>query len=190
MNKLSQRQKILLFIGVAVLLLLGQQYQRRQLPSEPIPTDIMLEEDAEPLQQEIIYVHVTGAVEKPGVYPLEQGQRIEDALLLAGVAVEADIELLNRAAIVTDGQKIVVPAVLAEGETANNQGVMLDDGKVSVNEATLQELITLPGIGEAKGQAIIDYRLKHGGFSALEDLCKVPGIGQATYNKLADQIKL
>ena len=187
-NWLRQNPKIVLIIGMA-LLLLGNQYQQRQensiilssVKEENIAAESILEE------KELIYVHITGAVQQPGVYAVEKGKRIEDVLLLAGIAEEADIEALNRAALVTDGQKIVVPVIQ---ENISSGEVSFDDGKVSINQASLQDLISLPGIGEQKGQAIIDYRKKNGGFGVLEDLCKVPGIGKATYERLVEKIKL
>jgi len=189
-NWLQENPKIVLLLGLA-LLVLGNQYQQAQedmitLSAEKEVRELEVVEEIA-VEKELIYVHITGAVQQPGVYAVEKGQRIEDILLLAGATEEADIEALNRAALVADGQKIVVPKVRENSEFAE---VIIDDGKVSINQGSLQELISLPGIGEQKGQAIIDYRQKNGGFSVLEDLCKVPGIGQATYERLMEKIKL
>ena len=189
-NLLRENPKLVLLIGAA-LLLLGNHYQQNQVNSIDLSANInesgSVKTEAIVEEKELIYVHITGAVQKAGVYVVEKGQRIEDVLLLAGVTEEADIEALNRAALVADGQKILVPKVQENSDSAE---MLFDDGKVSINQGSLQELVSLPGIGEQKGQAIIDYRQKNGGFSVLEDLCKVPGIGQATYERLLEKIKL
>ncbi len=153
-------------------------------------------QDGEPeqeAQEPGILVHVTGAVEHSGVYELKRGQRVEDALALAGVRSDAAIDSLNRAALLSDGQKIVVPVV---GEVAASDGSApladagVADGRISINQADLQTLMRLPGIGEVKAQAIIDYRTAHGGFQSLEELKNVKGIGDKTYQGLAEAIML
>lgn len=151
-------------------------------------------EDMQP-EKEAIYVHVTGAVERSGVYELQQGDRVEDALALAGISADADIDALNRAAPLSDGQKLLVPTIV---ETANGEisaqsttiSAIAADGQVSINQASQQELMTLPGIGEVKAQAIIDYRTANGGFKSLEELKNVKGIGDKTYQGLMDKITL
>ena len=189
-NLLRENPKLVLLVGAA-LLLLGNHYQQNQVNSIDLSANInesgSVKTEAIVEEKELIYVHITGAVQKAGVYAVEKGQRIEDVLLLAGITEEADIEALNRAALVADGQKILVPKVQ---ENSDSTEMLFDDGKVSINQGSLQELVSLPGIGEQKGQAIIDYRKRNGGFSVLEDLCKVPGIGQATYERLLEKIKL
>ncbi len=134
-----------------------------------------------------IIVHVAGSVQKPGVYTLQQGQRVEDALQAAGVDVEADIDALNRAAILTDGQKIVVPS---KNDAQQIIAQTIDDGMISLNQANLQQLMTLPGIGEVKAQAILDYRAQYGSFSSIEEIKQVSGIGEVIYGQIESKIKI
>lgn len=189
----DKKQKLLL-AGIAGLLLvfLVVQYMQPGTSEEDFAyieeEQILLEaEEAESMQNEII-VHVAGAVQEPGVYTLFEGQRVEDALQMAGILPEADIDALNRASILSDGQKIVVPFI-----NINNQQmeeVLVDDGLISLNQADLTQLMTLPGIGEVKAQAILDYRTQNGGFSSIEEIRQVSGIGDAIFSQIKNKIKI
>ena len=158
----------------------------RQLPAE----DGLDEIEEEPS----IFIHVTGAVEHSGVYELKQGQRVEDALTLAGLQSNAAVDALNRAALLTDGQKIVVPTQdELSGVPLGAAEIVVStptDGRISINQADKAALMQLPGIGEVKAQAIIDYRLAHGGFQTLDELKNVKGIGDKTYQGLEADIVL
>jgi len=142
-----------------------------------------------------IIVDVRGAVNKPGVYTLPLGSRVQDALTLAGdVTGSAETRNLNLARKLNDGEQIYVPVLgeatavppPASGKSAPTatRGV----GKININTATLAELDTLPGIGPAIGQRIIDYRTQNGDFKTVEDLKKVRGIGDAMFNQIKDLI--
>jgi competence protein ComEA len=136
-----------------------------------------------------ILVYVTGWVRKPGVYELRQGDRVIDAIRLAGGAKRgADLTSVNLAALLTDAQQITVAKRGAPGTAVGSGGLGGagpggGGGPVNVNTATLEELETLPGIGPALGQRIIDYRTEHGPFRAVDDLLNVSGIGD---KRLAD----
>ena len=147
-------------------------------------------EQVQSVQQETvvkeIVVHVAGAVEHPGVYTLFEGQRIDDAVALAGVTAQSDVDSLNRAALLSDGQKIIVP-VKSEYSSVE---VELDDERINLNQADLGQLMTLPGIGEVKAQAILAYREENGSFSQIEDVQKVHGIGAATFMQIKNKIKI
>ena len=136
-------------------------------------------------QPEIV-VHVAGAVQKPGVYTLLEGQRVEDAVNLAGLSETADVDALNRAAVLSDGQKIIVPAV---GETEATE-LSAESTLVDLNQADLQQLMTLPGIGQVKAQAILDYRAQQGMFKQIEEVQQVNGIGAATFAQIKNKIKI
>ena len=133
-----------------------------------------------------ITVHVAGEVEAPGVYKLPFGARVDDAVREARPTSQADPDALNLAARLSDGDKIVVPAVgSASGVVSPDAGA--SDGLVDLNTATQAELETLPGIGPVRAESIIDYRSEHR-FSRIEDVMKVPGIGPGTFERIKDRI--
>lgn len=144
-------------------------------------------------------VYVCGAVNAPGVYELPAGSRIYEALNAAGGAcAEADPVYLNRAEEIQDGQQIYVPTVeeakalgqppaaqasAGSGEEAGGTG-----GKVNLNTASKEELMTLTGIGETKAQSILAYRMEHGRFTSVEELMQIPGIKEGVFRKIRDSI--
>ena len=166
-------------------------------PTEQTET---IEPEEEAVLQQVL-VDVKGAVMHPGVYSLNEEQRIIDAVQLAGgYSTEADTQLINHAQKVQDEMVIYIPmkgekldevtsgfvsmpiaGSSAEGESAK-------EGKVNLNIADEAALTTLSGIGPSKAQSIISYREENGGFQTIEDLKKVTGIGDKTYEKLKDLI--
>lgn len=137
-------------------------------------------------------VHVKGAVEEPGLYYLPADSRVADAVEAAGgMLPEADTDRLNLAAFLTDGAQIVIHTV---GE--QEEGVINGDGAgssagvalININTASLAQLESLPGIGETKAQAILDYRESHGDFATVEQLTRVSGIGQHTMEAIRDYV--
>lgn len=141
-----------------------------------------------------IWVDVGGAVKNPGVYTLEENARVFQAIEAAGgFTEEADTQYLNQAATVSDGEKILV-YTREETQALKEQGVLSDQtakgngeaesGKVNINQASLEELQTIPGIGEVRAQAIIDYREETGGFGSIEDIQQVSGIKGKTFEKI------
>ena len=140
-------------------------------------------------EPETIYVYICGHVKEPDVYALTAGTRLYEAIKAAGGALEdADLQQLNLADQLTDGQRIYVPA---EGETAASAEYTEDktsNGLVNINTATVQQLQTLPGIGQAKANAIVAYREANGNFSSIEDLRKVPGIKEGVFGQVQSLI--
>lgn len=157
------------------------------------------------------FVHVCGEVLYPGVYELSAGQRIYEAVELAGGFTEfAAGDAINLAQEVVDGMKVQVPdkeeaaGWTAVAPTAAAGGVTLPETvfaqagssdlespegkKVNINTAGSEELMTLNGIGEARANAVIQYREEHGGFQAIEDIMKVPGIKDAAFQKIKGNI--
>lgn len=138
-----------------------------------------------------IYVYVCGCVNRPDVYELDSGARLFEAIEAAGGACEnADLDRLNLAASMQDGDKIYVPA---EGETEDvSEAVEAEktDGRLNINTATSEQLQTLPGIGEAKANAIIAYREAQGSFSSIEELMEVPGIKGGVYGQIQSLIRV
>lgn len=139
-----------------------------------------------------VVVDVVGAVRRPGLYRLEQGSRIADAVARAGGATgKADLALVNLAAPVADGEQVVVPkrgAPGAAGGGAGAGGTGVPTGPVQLSTATLDQLDSLPGIGPVTAQKILDYRAKHGAFSSVDELDAVPGIGPSRMDQLRDLV--
>ena len=146
-----------------------------------------------------LLVHVLGAVAKPGLVELAAGSRVVDAVAAAGgFTVEADPAGVNLARPVVDGEQLVVLAIgaapppgSAAGSGAASSGVSpAGDGVVHLNTADLAALDTLPRIGPALAQRIIDWRDANGPFTSVDQLLEVAGIGDAVFAGLADRVSL
>jgi competence protein ComEA len=142
-------------------------------------------------------VHVAGAVRHPGVYPLDDGDRVKDAVERAGGArAGADVNAINLAAKVADGQQVVVPrrgvAPPAAGDAGVGEGAAAAAAQppVSLNSATAAQLDTLDGVGPATAQKILDWRRENGGFRSIDDLGEVPGIGPKRLAALREKVQL
>lgn len=140
-----------------------------------------------------VLVHVAGAVSTPGVYELVDGARVDDAVRAAGGPVDdALLDGLNLAARVVDGQRVYVPHVGEVDPAAVPAGVEppTDEpaGPVDLNEATVEQLDDLPGVGPATAAAIVDDRERNGPFASVDDLERVPGIGPAKLAALRDLV--
>ncbi len=135
--------------------------------------------------QKDIKVYVSGAVARGGVYTMQDGQRIEDALAAAGGAsANADLSRLNLAGKVRDEMQVNVP-LLSEGVA---QVSPAGDSRIDINTAAAAVLDTLPDIGPATAQKIIIYREKNGPFKRIEELAELKLVGQSTYTKIKDLI--
>jgi competence protein ComEA len=137
-------------------------------------------------------VHVVGAVRRAGVYRVAAGKRIEDAIRLAGGATaHADLQAINLAAKVADGQQIVVPrrgrAGVAATASPATPGAPAS-APVNLNTATAEQLDTLDGVGPTTAQKILAFRQQHGGFSSINDLTQIPGIGPKKLAALKPQV--
>lgn len=141
----------------------------------------------------VMMADIKGAVVNPGVYEIDEGGRVVDLIELAGgLAEDADTAAINFALYVQDEMAIYVPRIgenvnaalpVLVGETAGN-------GTVNLNSAGSSELQTLPGIGPAKAEAIIEYRETNGPYKSIEDLKEISGIGDKTFEKLKDLISV
>lgn len=139
----------------------------------------------------VVVVHVDGGVVVPGVYELEEGKRVRDAIECAGgLTSEADTTSINLAALLVDAQKIYVP-LQGESEHAssgvtstNSSGTSL----ININTATAEELDTLPGVGSSTAATIIQDREKSGPFTSIEDIMRISGIGEKKFEKIKDYI--
>ena len=146
-----------------------------------------------------IYVHVAGAVRRPGLLRLPDGARVAAAVDRAGGPLrKADLAGVNLAAKLEDGRQIVVPrkgagatgvAAAAGGAPAEGAaGGGTSGGPVNLNTATVEQLDTLDGVGPTTAQKIIDYREQHGGFGSVNELDRIPGIGEKRMAALRDQV--
>ena len=145
------------------------------------------EEETEDEENEEITIHIIGEVKYPGIVILKSGQRIVDAIEAAGGETEeADLNKLNLAQLLNDGDKIYVPNKADEIE--DYKDTTGKSSTVNLNTATLEELTSLPGIGESTAQKIIDYRKQNGKFKTVEDLKNVSGIGESKFDNIKDKI--
>lgn len=142
-----------------------------------------------------IVVHVGGAVVASGVYELPEGSRVQAAIDAAGgFALGAATDALNCARILKDGEQVVVPLLASSEEASTSTAVKTDptvqvaSDKININSASLEELDTLSGVGEATARRIIADREAQGSFETIEDLKRVSGIGEKKYAALADSI--
>lgn len=134
-----------------------------------------------------IMVHITGAVVKPGVVSLNADARLIEAIeKVGGLTENADVNSLNLARKLQDEEKIHVPAVGEVTQTSNSS----TSQQININTASLEELKSLPGVGDVIAQGIIDYREKNGGFKQLEELKNVNRIGDKIYEGLIDSITI
>ncbi|MBS3977385.1 MAG: helix-hairpin-helix domain-containing protein [Syntrophomonadaceae bacterium] len=190
-------QALLLVLAAALLFGAGIKYARWTM--QPAPPQVIAAgandspvREQTPVQQELA-VHLSGAVQFPGVYRVPKGSRVIDGVEKAKPTEEADIQALNLAAPLIDGQKITVPKKgepLVGGAPAGGVPAASQPGLININSATLEQLDSLPGIGPALAQRIIDYRNNKGPFRDIKDLTNVSGIGEAKYNQLKDLISV
>lgn len=159
--------------------------------TEPASTSENTIEETTVYQEDIeCCVYICGAVEKPGVYCLPAKSRIYEVVLLAGgLTEEACEDSINQAEEIIDGQMI---KVLTKEEASQAVTQISDtkdsDGRININTASADELMTLPGIGSSKAESILSYREEQGGFSSIEELMNITGIKEGVYSKIKDHI--
>lgn len=216
MIQLDRKQQFVIILLVGVILF-GGGYRFAQMKERAAEESKPALEAAGENKTKDLQVHVAGAVLKPGVYHLPQGSRVIDAVNMAGPTGEADLDSLKLASMVTDGQTIYVPlkpAVNQAGSTpsgsppgapvssaagtgrnafipqtgAKATGAAAVTGLININTADQSQLDTLPGIGPALAQKIIQYREVNGPFKSIDDLKNVSGIGDKNFENLKDRI--
>ena len=163
----------------------------KEMDSEEAHTEEVQEKKKE------IYVYVSGAVVSPNVYVMQEGDRVYHAITKAGGMTEdAVANRLNLAAMLEDGEQIYV--LTKEEEKLGEEGLKqlgmtngsIEDGKININKAAKEELMTLPGIGEAKAADIILYREQSGGFQSIDEIKNISGIKDGVYQKIKERIKV
>lgn len=138
-----------------------------------------------------IKVHIIGEINSPGLYELDEGSRINDLILLAGGQTSnADLNKINIAYELSDGEQIYIPSIFDENNEYNDSKVTSNSGKININKATIEDLQTISGIGPSLAQKIISYRTSIGKFNSLEELKNVSGIGDKKYEAIKEYIVL
>lgn len=205
MVNLGRKEQFLILIVVSVILFTaGYQFAG----SERDPVELVGPSSAEATREgtELVVVHVDGAVEKPGLYKLPPNSRVNDAIEQAIALPDADLSALNLAQLLEDGRKLVVPRKNVQAAVEPNAGITQptmnsgalqskaaapapqQNGLVNINTAGAAELDTLPGIGPAIAERIIQHRQANGPFATIEDLKNVPGIGDKKFADLQHKI--
>ncbi|UED73176.1 ComEA family DNA-binding protein [Brevibacillus sp. DP1.3A] len=166
-------------------------------PAKPVKTTPEKEKEKESLPTPL-YVDVKGQVKSPGLYQFEPGTRVANAIEKAGGALpDADLVQINLAAPLTDGAALVIPAKGAAAPVSASIGLVQSTTSVSttgassginLNTATVEQLMSLPGIGEARAKAIVDYRSKQGPFRSADDLKQIEGIGEKMFARIKDRL--
>ncbi len=172
---------VALSTAVGLGLLQGQQSSVEAVPLAESTASV------EPAPAEL-YVHVLGAVERPGLYVLHADSRVVDALAAAGGSTDAaDLAGVNLARPVEDGEQILVPVV---GAISDPSAAPPGDGTVDLNTADQAALEELPGIGPALAERIVAWREENGRFRTVDDLLAVPGIGEKVLEGLRDGVRV
>lgn len=197
---LDIKSKLVIGVIVALMILTVIMYVAKSNDNKMEEIEPQNEEIVEEAkEQNKIMVHVTGEVKNSGVVSLDEGSRVVDAIYSAGgETVDADLNKLNLAYVLNDGDKIYVPKKEDEqteyitsgaGENVSSSTAQTSDSKIiNINTATVEELSTLPGIGNAIAERIVAYRMQNGKFENVEDIKNVTGIGDSKFNNIKDLI--
>ena len=199
---LNKRQ-LMMVAGVVLAIVFYAGFKYGQAVKQPIyaaekgiiqldNTRQQQEQASEAKEKPKIIVHIAGEVEHPGIYELAEGARVNDGVQMAKPSENANLQGLNLAQLLMDGQKLVVPHIdeqLNLAPLSDNFLTGASSTKVNINHASAQELAArLPGIGPVIGQRIVDYRQANGPFKTEGDIVKVSGIGNVTYENIKDLI--
>ena len=207
MPVVSRPQLVAYALAAVVVVVLGVRFMQGQArgsaapaPAASVPSSGSGSANGtvrlEPRKATVALVHVAGAVRSPGVYHLRDGERIQDAVRRAGgPRPGADLNAINLAAKVADGQQVVVPRRGAAGPAPVGGAAAGEPGgppqaPVSLNTATAEQLDTLDGVGPATASKILEYRRQHGGFRSIDDLGEIPGIGPKRLAALRGKVQL
>jgi len=199
MEFIKNNKIILIFIIILVLSAVGYGILYINEEKNEINFDNDVSTIEEPIENILIeknkiYVDVAGEVVNPGLYELDEGSRINDAITIAGgLTQDACLDEVNLAYILNDGIKITIPKknknVIYKKTPVIFAGSSIEGNQlININTATIEELCKLDGIGESTAKKIIDFRNEKGGFKSKEELKNVPGIGDAKYNGLKNDI--
>ena len=204
MFNLSNQEKITIFFLLIIIVIVSGVILYRNFnvedkftinpPENPTENNSIVKIEAPP-----VIIHITGAVNNPGVYQLKSTDRIIDAVKIAGGATEeANLDAVNLASLLKDGQKIIIPYRIVgttEENNSDNSYKNIDSiytssysDKININTANSNLLQSLPGIGPVLSERIVEYRDKNGLFSSIEDIREVSGIGEKKFEGIKDLI--
>lgn len=167
-----------------------------------LDTEYEIEEQEQETEQSLpvfIYVYICGQVKHPDVYKIEEGSRVIELISIAGgFTKKAAKESINLARVLIDGEQIYIPSkreqkentLILETKEQGDNSSFENENIVNLNTATITQLMTLPGIGEAKAQSIIQYREENGEFKTIEDIMKIDGIKEGVFHKIKDRISI
>lgn len=147
---------------------------------------IPLEEENNISESEEIFIHISGEINYPGLIKLNKGQRLYEAIEIAGGMTEnADINQINLSVVLNDQDKVYIPSI-----DENVSFIQSDMPEIiNINTATKDQLMTLNGVGDKTADSIIEYR-EENRFNKIEDLLNVPGIGEQKFNQIKDKINI
>ncbi len=198
-----EKEKIKIIIVISILLLLiiiglyiPKKEEQKEIEYNDLISDTLFTKEELNVEKEKIKVHISGEVNYNGILELEKGDRIDDAIKKAGgITEDADIDRINLAYMLEDGQKILIPNKNSEKEEINDDFFGIVDGqenneKVNINIAKQTELETLPGIGPSLALRMIKYREENGKFKSIEEIKNVKGMGESKFIEIKELIKV
>lgn len=163
--------------------------------TEGKPEEVLIDRSQKTGISEQIFVHISGAVRNEGVFKLTKGDRLFELLRMAHADPDADLDSVNLAAILSDGQKIFIPNRHLQAISGSNAQAVSDNGAqqakiININTADEKGFDSLPGIGPTTAKRIVEYREKNGQFSSIDELKEVQGISEKKFDKLKDLISV
>lgn len=204
MFNLSNQEKITItFLLIIIVIVLGiilyKNFNFEEKFTISPPVNSLENNSTVKIEVPPVIIHITGAVKSPGVYQLKSTERVIDAVKIAGGATEvANLDAVNLAALLRDGQKIIIPyKILKNSDEENNENIYKNveniyssstSGKININTANASMLQTLPGIGPVLSERIIEYRNQNGLFGIIDDIKDVSGIGEKKFEGIKDLI--
>lgn len=200
MRQCIMRRLISVALGIVMIILAGCSFSVPVREEESIGSTTMIrrkqQEDTEQKEETEVYVHVCGCVKKPGVYQLHFGARVQEAIDAAGgFSEKANQTAWNLAEVLQDGMQVYIPSKDEAKEALNEEQSLGKDlsasqkeDTVNINKASKEELMTLPGIGESRADAVIACREEKGSFTSIEEIKNVTGIGDGIFSRIKDLI--
>lgn len=196
MSKIEKKKLIIIgiimIIGIISIIKIIDTYFEKNNTKETGILNIIQREEIEETEEKII-IYITGEITNEGVYELEKGSRIANAIEAAGGTKEnANLRNVNLAYELEDGEKIYIPNINEEESEIieDGTGENLKEAVININKANSEQLQELSGIGENTAQSIIKYREENGRFSTIEDIMNVPGIGESKFETIKENIKV